>query len=766
MKKSYLFFLLSILSLAFATSCQKEELFDAQMQFEGKPEVTAALENAIQTKTQHSADFRKVLWSANDALSVFTFSKQESCHDRYYLDGESGSTISTFHWDKNYNGNITGSIESDGSQKDFYVGVYPFMEGTSVKYSDNSYSINTVLPTEQKYAENSFGDGALVMVGIDEINPKPYFSFKNTGTILIFPLKGDVVIKSATLSSKKSKIAGNAVITLSAENKFIPSTDVSNGKSEITLSCGEGVQLNENEYTKFCFVLAPGIYNDLVVKFTDSFGNYYEKEIENPEGREMKRSWSYNMPEMTFKAQGTEQVDLWVRANASAYMNAERIIPSINSVGIVEWVTNLKNHPDTKGVIEQAITCITLQNYKGAYEILGGVPGFINDVKRFEATGSFIQKVDYTGANYIVSMLEDIEEIKDIPSLLKYIEDFENLYEASGLRNELDKSLGSIADNFDTFIDKFIDKSLSNDEELSEEEALAKYREELKTLLKKSIDGCNTVINLIDKYQKGLVEKANLMEYIASAQDLYDNIDKLSKSEIEKRINALKPITVDLGITKFDIKPSSFLKSAEDIFKESISNSESLINASKAALRTAISEISSLSLVESLEKAVNEPNSITGKVLNYMFAQETFMEMVKSSLRTIVAGIEEASRLEIGSGNMTLKEAAIKTAALNSVLEARKNATELVKEKFNITNNENLNSGPWGAFKKILNWEPCVQAFTDLRILEVYDVLVKLTEVIDEMISYDKGAVMYEIENLEDYQENVDWWVLTYNDEL
>lgn len=785
MKKSYLFLLLGLISLAFA-SCQKEELPNAQLQSDSKVDVSATLADANLTKTQHNSDFTKVLWVKNDLLSVFSPNKGTVDHDRYYLTDGDGSSKANFKWDKTYGTISGGTTDADNSEKGFYVSVYPFMESTSVKHSNNSYTINTVLPTEQKYAANSFGEGALVMVAVDEINPKPDFAFKNTGAILVFPLKGDVVIKSATLSSKKSKIAGNAVITVSAENQFVPSTDVSNGKSEITLSCGEGVQLKNDEYTNFSIVLAPGTYKDLVIKFSDAFGNYFEQEIENPNNKEMKRSTTYIMPEMTFKAQGTEQVDLWVKAQAGAYMNAERIIPSIkDGVGLVDWVTNLKNHEDVKGVIEQAVTYITLQNYKGAYEVLGGVPGFVNEVKRFEATGSFIQKVDYTGSNYIVSMLEDIEKINDIPSLLKYIEDFENLYEASGLKNQLDKSLGSIADNFDTFIDEFIDLALKNDENMSEEEALAKYKEDIKKSLKNSIDACNGTIELIDyalklsnsfeKYVKE--ERASMVEYVTAAQALYNDIDKLSKKDIEKRIDAIKPVVITfeipdwlnffgISIPPVDIQPSTFLGSAEDIFKKAISNSETSINVIKAGLRTAISEISSLSLVESLEKAINEPTSITGQVLNYLFAQETFMEYVKSTLRTIVEGIEEASKLEIGSNNMNIKELAIQTAATNSILQARVNATELVKEKFNATNNENLTSGPWGAFKKVLNWEPCVQAFTDLRILEVYDALVKLTEVIDEMITYDKGAVLYNIENLEDYQENVDWWVLQFNEEL
>ena len=184
----------------------------------------------------------------------------------------------------------------------------------------------------------------------------------------------------------------------------------------------------------------------------------------------MKRSMSYNMPKMTFYPQGTEEVDLWVKAKAGASMSAERIIPSVKDVDVEGWVKNLKDQANTKGLIEEAITYITLKNYKAAYEVLGGIPGFVKDVKRFEANGSFIQKVDYTGASYLVSMLEGIESINNIQSLLDYINEFEKVYEASGLKNKLDESLGSIADNFDAYIDAFVESSVTQkpDENVSE----------------------------------------------------------------------------------------------------------------------------------------------------------------------------------------------------------------------------------------------------------------------------------------------------------
>ena len=381
--KKYL--LLSILALAFMASCQNEELVEPNLPVRNNIEVSATLADVEQSRTQHSSDFTNVLWSENDAISVF--SSAENTHGRYCLTSGAGEKNAKFQYDESYMGAITGGISAESAEQDFYVGVYPFMESTSVKYSNGQYEINTAIPATQKYAENSFGQESLVMVGVSQ---EPSFSFKNVGTILIFPLNGNATIKSATLVSGKNKIAGKAVVTVSADNNV--STDVSNGESEITLSCGEGVQLKGEEYTKFCFVLAPGVYDDLVVKFTDTDGNCFEQAIKNPNGKKMERSKSYNMPKMTFVVHS-------IMAKVSASMVAKRIIPSLTDENVQAWVENLKAESNVKTKIAEAITYISEENFEAAYGILNEIPGFEENTKSFTATGMYTQKVDYTDAS-------------------------------------------------------------------------------------------------------------------------------------------------------------------------------------------------------------------------------------------------------------------------------------------------------------------------------------------------------------------------------
>ena len=773
---NYKFLFLSILTLGLMVACHENDYSLDNTQVNSNIILTASLDESNDTRTELASGNNgyKVLWSENDALSVFS---SETAHAKFALKNGAGQTNADFSF---VGGELNFGTESDSN--DFaYVGVYPYSENTTVAKSGEDYVINTEIPTTQTFAVNSFGQGVSPMVAV---HPTLKFAFKNVGSMLILPLKGTGIITHATLESKSHKIAGSAIVTAEAANDWIPTVDVEDGESKIVLSCGDGVQLDEENATNFFFVLAPGTYeaNDLVITFNDSYGNYFTTEItaENT----FARSKSLTFGTRTFEVTGISDIDLYVKAVAGAYMEAERIIPSVNDINIEGWVKDLKDKENTRALIEEAIAYITLKNYKGAYEILGGVPGFKKETVRFEATGSFIQKVDYTGTSYLVSMLEQIETINDIPSLLAYMEDFEKIYEAAGIKNKLDEALGNFGDNIDAYIDAYIESLKVEEPELSEEEALAAYKAKIQEQLEGSINGCNAAISAIDLYnntigkytgKKGLSERASLVEYIASAQALCDDLSNLNtKEEIEARVKAIKPIEINVAkIASYDVDPSTFLTGAEsayaDKIKEEIANNEALIAATKAAIKTAIGELKGASIVESLEKAVNEPDSTTAQFLNYLFSQESFMETVKSSLRDIVTEIEEASKEEINNGNIDAKEDAIAAAVQNAIINARIVAGDNITADFSTTNEtniNNLNNGAWGTFQKVLKWQKCVELFSELGILDVYNTLLELSNAVEEMIIYDKGSIYYNIENIEDYQENTDWWILTFNETI
>lgn len=866
-----IFLALGILSMGLLTSCQMEEYT-----LEGQPNaadavVTASLGDMPETRTEmeRTENGFKVLWSAQDEISLFT---SNTAHSQWVLSNGAGSTRADFKF-------VAGEMNfSTEQQREFMnVSVYPYNENTTVVKEGDDYLINTEIPVYQSYGKNSFGQGASPMVAVDATLD---FAFKNVGSFLVMPLYGTEIITYATLESKShTKLAGAVTITAAAAEGWLPMAEVSERGSDIVeMSCGEGVQLSETEATNFTFVLAPGTYaaNDLVIRFYDTVGNFFETEItaENTFTRSKSRTFSAR----TFEVSGTKAVDLWIRAKAGAYMDGERIIPCVTNLNIEEWINNLKAEENIKMVIEEAVAYLAMKNYKAAYEVLGGIPGFTKDVKRFEAYGSFIQKVDYTGMSYLQSMLDDLELVNDIPSLLNFLSEFEKIYQGTGIQGKLDAAVDEMLLNIDTLIDNFINGNNKLEEpEYDTQDAIDAFKRSLNTKLTSSISTAKSALSTVDAYVENIDEinaaiekfnqtkasirkrleesqfskyftaliaalqptalleaedvadmQASLNDFVVKAEQLQGELDSLNDvAVIKEKVNALPKIKVqfqtlvpDLSLSirnilasvdmswlknipvvgnlayafvenlfdgnndetvsggnyviDFEVDPTTFLGDATDAYNsimDQISNNlnenSAIIAAARAALNTAIQDIRSKSLVEVLEGIVADPTSLSSRFLTYIFSQETFLNMVKESLRTIVTEIEDASKDLINGENVDLKRAAILAAKTNALIEARVEALTLVENSFNATNEANiadLYNGPWGIFKKLLNWNTCIELFEKARLLQVYDALIDLIETVEEMVAYDEGLYYYHIENLEDYQEDVDWWVISANE--
>lgn len=641
-------FLLAFLALGLMTSCQKEDLIGDSIQSNPSLEVVAVLDEALETRTQLSekdANGYKTLWAEDDILSVFNAGN----HYKYVIIDGAGELVANFKYDPFF-GDVTGGIE-DEANSDVFVSVYPFDSKTTVAKSGDDYVVNTVIPTDQKHVTGSFGQDAAPMVAVNKTTPN--FSFKNIASVLVMPLKGEGTIVSATLESKTHKIAGKAVVTAVATNKYIPTVNVENGESKITLSCGKGVALDATTPTNFHFVLAPGTYeaNDLVITFYDSEGNCFVTEISA--ANEFKRSGTRTFGVRTFEVTGPEKSELWIEAKAGAYMDAERLIPSFmatksiidDAKALASWVKNLKDKPNTKELIEEAITYIELKNYKAAYRVLGGIPGLELQTLRFKAVGEYKEKVDFTGVSYLKSFVNEIDKIKTAEDFIAFLNEFEKVYQATGIQNMLNELVGNFANNVKGYLDHF------------------SYNQKLANTLKAMLDLC---------------------------------FDKLEN----------------------------------------------------------------LSIIELMEKAASDPYSLEGKFLNSLFANDKIMGGIKTTLKSVVEKIEAASKESIDISN---KKAAIEVAKTNAILNARVKAGEMIMTDFNSVNAENLanlNKGPWGVLKSLLNKEGCEELFTKCGISDVYTAFTKLINKVEDMVLYDKGTIYYDIENMGDYQENVDWWLL------
>ena len=761
----------SFIALGLMTSCLKEEAFTETHETTPDFKVTATI-NDTETRTQLSEDF-KVLWSAGDAISYFNNGK----HYRFILEeGGEGKVSASFTFDA-IDGKVYGGIETDIT-KDFHIGVYPFSENNKVSKSEDNIVISTVIPTSQEYAVNSFGQNASPMVAVNLYTPD--FSFKNVGSMLIMPLKGEGVITKATLSSKSKKIAGAVSVTAAANDNWIPTVDVTAGDSTIVLTCVEGVTLSETA-TNFTFILAPGTYeaNDLVIKFTDSYGNYFTTEItaENT----FVRSQALIFGERTFKAEGVEELNLAVRAKSTAYTEAKRIIPTLEDNNIEEWVNNLMALENTKSVIQGALINISNGHYETAYNALGGIPGFKTDIKRFEATGSAIVKVGDKGI--YDNMIDSLGTITNVETLIEYFEKYESVAQALGLQKQLNNSLDQFMAGLQAAVDSF--NPDADDLEIEATDPLTAYKNKVKEQLESSIDGWDVAISVIETAHAGipnpyfnpnkeesrlnfkwitkpdpsfmLTEYNQIKTYLTAANSFAEKFESLTtKEEIETEINKLPTITIDskkLGVSR-EIKPTDWITGANTAFDDALENFNKEVQDDimliVETLQGYVDEFKNGNLVDNLKKMLEGESSIATEFILGYFNQN--IDVIKDSLTNIL--------------EMTNNEDRVSATISMAITTAMANAAEEIDNtvaKTNANNIANLGNGAWSIFTKVLLSNKCYEIFKQYDLMDVYNALYSLTEYVEDLISYEYSVVDYYLPNIEDYQEKVDYWVYAQN---
>lgn len=153
---------------------------------------------------------------------------------------------------KEYTGKTYGyfSQVSSGSSSDLGAGIewdhnvvyYPYSGDIEAEKSGSNYSLSVVLPTEQTYVAESFGNGSMAMVAVGETNN---ITFMNILGGMKLQLKGTQKVKSIKLQGNNNeKLSGTATVTAYTDATKPTITMTSGASTSVTLNCGEGVQLN------------------------------------------------------------------------------------------------------------------------------------------------------------------------------------------------------------------------------------------------------------------------------------------------------------------------------------------------------------------------------------------------------------------------------------------------------------------------------------------------------------------------------------------
>lgn len=253
-----------------ANSCSDDELVGNPMSSLNALKFTASFEgNESRTYVEEGNLLR---WTEGDQISLF---ESNTLNRQYQFEGETGDNSGTF--------SIVNKPFGTGNDLNSHYAVYPY--DSNIKISDHGV-ITAILPSEQTYAENSFGLGDNTMVAVTKNTDDTFLKFKNVGGYLKVQLYGDdVTVRSITLQGNSDeKIAGKATITSGyGQNPTISMAD--DATKTIVLDCTEnGVKIGTTAATATAFwiVVPPTTFEDgFAITITDINGDTFTKSTSN-----------------------------------------------------------------------------------------------------------------------------------------------------------------------------------------------------------------------------------------------------------------------------------------------------------------------------------------------------------------------------------------------------------------------------------------------------------------------------------------------------
>ena len=275
--------ILSILAICAALlGCQKNEISET---CPSGVELHATIEDDASTKTLMDEN-NNIRWSEGD--QIIAFMKSSYGHKYKLISSFVGKTYADFEPATSAGGNL-----SAGTEWNHNVVYYPYSADVEAIKSGDNYTLSVVLPSEQTYAAESFGNGFFPMVAVSENNN---ITFKNVLGGIKLQLRGTQKIKSIKLEGKNNeKLSGVATVTAYTDETKPAITMASSASKSVTLNCGSGVQLNESKATEFIIALPPVLFSKgFTVTVAEDSGNPYT--VEADKANTVLRSSILNMP--------------------------------------------------------------------------------------------------------------------------------------------------------------------------------------------------------------------------------------------------------------------------------------------------------------------------------------------------------------------------------------------------------------------------------------------------------------------------------------
>ena len=282
--------ILSALAICAALlGCQKNEISETRT---SGVELHATIEDDVMDENNN------IRWSEGD--QIIAFMKSSYGHKYKLISSFVGKTYADFEPATSAGGNL-----SAGTEWNHNVVYYPYSADVEAIKSGDNYTLSVVLPSEQTYAAESFGNGSMAMVAVSENNN---ITFRNVLGGMKLQFKGTQKVKSIKLEGKNNeKLSGAATVTAYTDETKPAITMASGASTSVTLNCGSGVQLNESQTTEFIIALPPVLFSKgFTVTVTDANAN--DQTIETDKENAVLRSSLIIMPEVKL-AQPGDYVD-------------------------------------------------------------------------------------------------------------------------------------------------------------------------------------------------------------------------------------------------------------------------------------------------------------------------------------------------------------------------------------------------------------------------------------------------------------------------
>lgn len=284
--------ILSVLAMsALLCGCQKDQVSDVSRK---QGIIQATIEEMSSTRTVMDED-NNIRWSEGDQIVGFM---RSTLGVKYQVSAASvGKTSASFE-------EVSSGGLNAGTELEHIIAYYPYSSSVSAAKSGSNYTLDVVLPTEQTYVAESFGNGAMPMVAVSETNN---ITFRNVCGGMKLQLKGTQKVTSIKVEGKNGELLSGAATVTAYTDETKPAITMASGAStSVTLDCSSGVQLNESKSTEFIIALPPVLFSKgFTVTVTDSDSKTYT--VETDKANAVLRSSLLVMPEISIDAFSDEE---------------------------------------------------------------------------------------------------------------------------------------------------------------------------------------------------------------------------------------------------------------------------------------------------------------------------------------------------------------------------------------------------------------------------------------------------------------------------